>query len=197
MSTPPKVPTKMSSCKSTSRSNSPASPIFDDKAPIIMVAKTPKPETRKCTGFTHNPRLPLLAWLIISLPLIVWDTLYVFLRPYTMPGGKLHSPIWTPYALYGSVDYIYGWPAWNNHNGFTAAQSAMNIPESVFYCWYLYIVALQVVNRRYEGMSQLEVKGKGVNLAMLVCFSGAVMTVSKSLLYCESHFLGNYDDCIS
>ncbi|MCJ1254802.1 hypothetical protein MMC24_002618 [Lignoscripta atroalba] len=38
-----------------------------------------------------------------------------------MPGGWLHSPIWVPYALYGTVDYIYGFPAWEARNGFTAA----------------------------------------------------------------------------
>lgn len=145
---------------------------------------------RKSAGYTHEPPLILLVWLVVSLPLVAWDTLYVFLRPHTMPGGKLHSPLWTPYALYGSVDYIYGWPAWDNHNGFTAAQSAMNGPESAFYCWYLYVVALQIVDWSYEGISQLEVKGNGVSFAVLVCFSGAVMTLSKSLLYCEALLYG-------
>jgi hypothetical protein len=42
-----------------------------------------------------------------------------------MPGGKFHSPIWTPYALYGTVDYMYGWPAWNAGIGFTAAQGSL------------------------------------------------------------------------
>lgn len=53
------------------------------------------------------------------------------------------------------------------------------------YCWYLYVVGSQVVDWSYEGISQLEVRGKGVNLAVLIGFSGAVMTVSKTLLYCE------------
>lgn len=102
-----------------------------------------------------------------------------------MPGGKFHSPVWTPYALYGTVDYMYGWPAWNSHNGFTAAQGTLNLLESVMYCWYLYVVGTQVVDWSYEGIRTLEVKGRGVNLAVLVGFSGAVMTVSKTLLYCE------------
>ena len=102
-----------------------------------------------------------------------------------MPGGKFHSPFWTPYALYGTVDYMYGWPAWNNHNGFTAAQGTLNLLESIMYCWYLYVVGSQVVEWSYEGLRTLEVKGKGVNLAVLIGFSGAVMTVSKTLLYCK------------
>ena len=192
-STPTKA-TKRGS-KSSSRSaasSAPESPILDDEAPSTTVAKTPKPRGRRSTasaltlaGPAHNPPLPLLAWLVVSLPLVAWDTLYVLLRPHTMPGGKFHSPFWTPYALYGTVDYMYGWPAWNNHNGFTAAQGTLNLLESIMYCWYLYVVGSQVVDWSYEGIKTLEVKGKGVNLAVLVGFSGAVMTVSKTLLYCE------------
>lgn len=150
-----------------------------------MDTKTSSPTLQEPLDYTHKPPFALLAWLIVSIPLVVWDTLYVHLRPLTMPGGKFHSPVWQPYALYGEVDHIYGWPAWNSHNGFTAAQSAMNVPETAFYCWYLYIVGRQIVDWSYNGISQLEVKGAGVNKAVLLAFSGAVMTVSKSLLYCE------------
>lgn len=111
-----------------------------------------------------------------------------------MPGGKFHSPFWTPYALYGTVDYMYGWPAWNNHNGFTAAQGTLNVLESVMYCWYLYVVGSQVVDWSYEGISQLEVRGKGVNLAVLIGFSGAVMTVSKTLLYWFNEAFSGFDN---
>lgn len=192
MSTANKVSSTMSRCKSTDWSNArpaPASLTTGDQVPTKVATKTLKPLMRKSVGYTHKPRLPLLAWLIVSLPLIAWDTLYVFLRPCTMPSGKLHSPLWIPYALYGSVDYIYGWPAWNNHNGFTAAQSAMNVPESAMYCWYLYVVGLQVVDWTHKGIRHLKIEGDGVSLAVLFGFSGAVMTVSKSLLYCESSLL--------
>lgn len=131
-STPTKTSPTKSGSKSTSRSNAgsaPESPVLDNESPTTSVIKTPKPRARKSsssaltlTGHTHTPPLPLLAWLVLSLPLVAWDTLYVLLRPHTMPGGKFHSPFWTPYALYGTVDYMYGWPAWNNHNGFTAAK---------------------------------------------------------------------------
>ncbi|KEF60167.1 uncharacterized protein A1O9_05017 [Exophiala aquamarina CBS 119918] len=75
-----------------------------------------------------------------------------------MPGGKLHSPIWTPSAIYGSVDLIYGWPAWNSRTGFTAAQSAMNVLESAFYGWYLYVIGLQIGDWSYQHISRLEVR---------------------------------------
>ncbi|KAA6407917.1 MAG: Emopamil-binding [Lasallia pustulata] len=47
-----------------------------------------------------------------------------------MPGGALHSPVWAPYKLYGQVDYMYGWPAWEARNGFTAAQAWLNLAET-------------------------------------------------------------------
>ncbi|KAJ9602697.1 hypothetical protein H2200_012891 [Cladophialophora chaetospira] len=170
----------MSSRKSTVQADPSSS---SEKDSTTMGLKAVHPPTQQVADYTHRPRLLLLTWLVISVPLVAWDTLYVHLRPLTMPGGKLHSPIWTPYALYGSVDYIYGWPAWDAHNGFTAAQSAMNIPESAFYCWYLYIVARQVADWSSKGFSKLEVRGEGVSLAVLLALLGAVMTVSKTLLY--------------
>ena len=57
-----------------------------------------------------------------------------------MPGGKFSSPIFTPYVLYGSVDYMYGWPAYNENNGFTGAQASLNAIETVGYIVYLWIV---------------------------------------------------------
>jgi hypothetical protein len=136
--------------------------------------------------YVHRPTYGILIWIIISVPLVAWDTLFVQLRPYTMPGGRLHYPLWHPYKIYSRVDLVYGWPAIENHNGFTGSQSAMNIPESVFYLWYLYVVCQQVKDWSYKGVSETEVRGKGVNLAVLLCLSGAVMTLAKTVLYCKS-----------
>lgn len=137
-------------------------------------------------------------WLVVSVPLVIWDTGYVLLRPHSMPGGSLHSPIWIPYALYGSVDYIYGWPAWNERNGFTAAQSVMNVFETLGYLYYLWIVyhhGATVVNSRGDkklkkGMVWLltgdkVVAGRTGATALLVAFIASVMTLSKTALYCE------------
>jgi hypothetical protein len=128
---------------------------------------------------------------MVSLPLVFWDTLYVFGRPHTMPGGKFHSPIWTPYALYGTIDYVYGWPAWNAHVGFTAAQAGLNIVESLAYVWYLAAVWMMGgsgKNQFWKG--GFPVHGKGVGLAVLVCFAAAVSTLSKTVLYCKCSLHG-------
>ena len=57
-----------------------------------------------------------------------------------MPGGWAHAPIWKPYALYGEIDHVYGWKAYNAGSGWTAAQTWVNVQETVAYATYLYLV---------------------------------------------------------
>ena len=114
-----------------------------------------------------------------------------------MPGGKLHSPIWSPYALYGTIDYIYGFPAWNANNGFTAAQGTLNVVETVGYLIYLWIAYSAGKPEKvkgtgapspdiagYLGMGRV-IEGRVAGWAVLLGFSMSVMTVSKTVLYCE------------
>ena len=146
--------------------------------------------------WAHIPSNIILLWLFISIPLVAWDTGYVLLRPLSMPGGKLHWPLWVPYDLYGRVDHIYGWQAWNGRNGFTGAQSFMNVVESGIYIWYLSILYIsgRQINPSGRGAAkssagfltpQRYVDGQQGALAALVLYSGALMTLSKTLLYCK------------
>jgi hypothetical protein len=110
-----------------------------------------------------------------------------------MPGGWLNKPLWTPYDLYGTVDYIYGLPAWEEKNGFTAAQACLNILESVGYIVYLGVVFAMGVEGERRGVlgklfsgnvgHEMRVQGKEAGVAVLVGFAAAVMTLSKTLLY--------------
>lgn len=110
-----------------------------------------------------------------------------------MPGGKLHYPIWAPYAIYGSVDYFYGWPAIEANDGFTAAQGILNVAETVMYLVYLYIVyayGVQEADKSGRGapnriLGRRKVVGKEAGLAVLIGFSTCVMTISKTALYCQ------------
>lgn len=127
-----------------------------------------------------------------------------------MPGNKLHSPIWTPYALYGTIDYIYGWPAFNARNGFTAAQTIMNLVETVGYLYYLSIVYLYGASvapttgrpqqkKARKGLMWLlkddkVVPGRIGAVALLVAYTASVMTVSKTALYCV--LPGSCDICL-
>lgn len=152
------------------------------------------PKSRASQQWTHHTTPLTLAWLIISLPLVIWDMLYIFLRPHTMPGGNLHSPIWAPYKLYGQIDYVYGWPAWEAKDGFSAAQSVLNLVETLGYISYLVLVfgselkAERHVKGRLKSPGVLErrvEKEKGV-VAVMLGFALGIMTLSKTILYCKS-----------
>lgn len=150
----------------------------------------------------HAPSTAVTLWLVMSIPFVLWDAGYVLLRPHSMPGNKLHSPVWTPYALYGTIDYIYGWPAFNARNGFTAAQTIMNLVETVGYLYYLGIVfgygatvapttGRPQQRKTRKGLMWLlkddkVVPGRIGAVALLVAYSASVMTVSKTALYCVS-----------
>jgi hypothetical protein len=113
---------------------------------------------------------------------VAWDTGYVLLRPHSMLGGALHAPLWVPYALYGTVDYIYGFPALEARNCFTAAQASLNVVESVVYGWYLY--ALWAYGAREgAGLGQRRLRGRVAAWAVVVTFAAAVMTTGKTVLY--------------
>jgi hypothetical protein len=171
-----------------------------EKAAKELVKSSPAPTTNgTARKWVHTPSAALTIWLVVSVPLVIWDAGYVLLRPHSMPGGRLHSPIWTPYALYGTVDYIYGWPAYNARNGFTAAQTVMNVIETLGYLYYLWIVyrhGATVVSGR--GGKKLKkgfvwllagekvVAGRTGAIALLVAFTASEMTLSKTLLYCKS-----------
>ncbi len=78
---------------------------------------------------------------------------------------------------------MYGWKAYNEHNGFTAAQGALNVVETVGYLGYLWVVW------DYGEGEKRAVGGGWGGVACLVGFALCVMTVSKTALYCESHCL--------
>ena len=78
---------------------------------------------------------------------------------------------------------MYGWKAYNEHNGFTAAQGALNMVETVGYLGYLWVVW------DYGEGEKRAVGGGWGGVACLVGFALCVMTVSKTVLYCESHCL--------
>jgi hypothetical protein len=143
-----------------------------------------KKATPTTTGFTHTPTALTLLWLAVSVTLVAWDTGYVLLRPWSMKGGPLHWPLWVPYDLYGRIDSIYGWKAYNERDGFTAAQSWLNVVESAMYIFYglMYVgSAVPAAN----GSWTKTLHGRAAAITLLVGYTGAVATVSKTALYCE------------
>ncbi|KAK0711853.1 hypothetical protein B0H67DRAFT_493511 [Lasiosphaeris hirsuta] len=148
-------------------------------------------------GWSHTPSLLTLAWLAVSVPLVAWDTGYVLLRPLSMPGGSLHWPVWAPYALYGNVDHMYGFKQWNLNNGFTAAQSVLNVVESLAYVVYaaLWVAHVRKTTAAAGGSAKAGgLTGRTGALAVLVLFAGVVMTLSKTALYWLNESFSGFDN---
>lgn len=172
-------------------------------SPTSAANSTPKntsPNRDEAQRWIHTPSAVVVIWLLFSIPLVLWDAGYVLLRPHSMPGGKLHSPIWTPYALYGTIDYIYGFPALEAGNGFTAAQAFLNLVETSGNIFYLYTVYRYGVSIRDSGRGYSKPRSKSIlwllkspkavvgrrgAIALLIGFSASIMTTSKTVLYCK------------
>ena len=178
-------------------------------SPVPTKRRASSPSRSEAQKWGHTSSTVVMIWLFLSIPLVLWDAGYVLLRPYSMPGGKLHAPIWTPYALYGTIDYIYGWPAFNEGNGFTAAQVVLNLVETVGYMAYLYMVygyGVPIKGRGYtrnagnnESVSRLlkskcVVSGRPGAIALLVGYSASVMTVSKTILYWLNEYFAGFEN---
>lgn len=142
--------------------------------PPTASRRTNKP-TSGGDAWHYTPSRFTLLWLAISLPLVIWDTVYVLGRPHTMEGGWLHRPLFVPYQLYGEIDHVYGWKAFNAHSGFSAAQGFLNAVETVMYLAFL----------RAAYSQGWTMAGRGGAKALTIGFSAAVMTLSKTVLYCE------------
>ncbi|KAL6925227.1 hypothetical protein FSST1_002501 [Fusarium sambucinum] len=145
--------------------------------------------------WNHAPSSATVFWLALSLPLVAWDSGYVLGRPYTMPGGHLQWPLYMPYALYGQVDHVYGWKAFEAKNGFTGAQTAMNIVEMILYFMYLWMIwrrADKVTNKKEK--KKRTVSGRSGALAVLIGFSAAVMTLSKTVLYWAHEYFSEFSN---
>lgn len=117
----------------------------------------------------------------------------MLLRPHTMPGGALHRPLWQPYALYGTVDHVYGFPAWEAGDGFGGAQAALNGVETVLYGVYLWVVWAKGRRRSdsVEGGPRV-LSGRVAGRAVAVAFAASVMTLSKTVLYWAQEAFGGW-----
>lgn len=164
----------------------------------VKAVAPPSPSEVGERVWCHTTSNITILWLAISLPLVLWDTLYILLRPHTMAGGALQWPIWKPYEIYASIDYVYGWPGWDSNDGFGGAQGALNAVETVLYGLYVMVIYYHSVpaatgtglDVKSEGLGAWlsggrKVPGKNGNRALLIGFTAAVMTLSKTLLYCK------------
>ncbi|GAB7322721.1 hypothetical protein MBLNU13_g03613t1 [Cladosporium sp. NU13] len=147
---------------------------------------------RDAPRWSHTPPPIAFPWLALSLPLVVWDTIYIMGRPHTFAGGAIAWPLYVPYELYGRVDPVYSIEAYYSGLGWTGAQGLGNVFETLAYVAYAYIV---VAYGRDEGRAEgilgslgavgrrRRVDGFWGAVASLVGYTTFMVTVAKSVLY--------------
>ncbi|KAI5370333.1 hypothetical protein Slin15195_G012100 [Septoria linicola] len=201
----PTKPTTRSTTRATA-SPQPPTPTRTRANAESPAAPTTSKKARNA-AWAHTPSNLTLIWLAISLPLVLWDAGYVLLRPHSMPGGKWHSPIWKPYALYADIDYVYGFPALQDNNPWTATQTWFNVFETTGYLVYLYWVYTHGQQEAVQGrgapdksvMGQLRALSESRTLtgtvaahAVLLAFSIASLTFFKTVMYWLLEYLSGW-----
>jgi len=112
-------------------------------------------------------------WILLSTPVMLWDSGFVFMRPRSFEGGDLHW-LWKPYALQAKIELGFSEEAYANGDGFLGAAASLNVLETLFNLYYVYLQHVA-----------------GAPSAPLIGFTGALMTLSKSMLYLlQEYFCG-------
>ncbi|KJY02042.1 hypothetical protein TI39_contig263g00015 [Zymoseptoria brevis] len=192
---PTESPVKASPTKRTTQTSTASAAASPPPTPTRVGRST---ATKRSSEWSHTPSNLALIWLAVSLPLVIWDMGYVLLRPYSMPGGSLHKPLWTPYELYGRVDYVYGQLAWDQKSGWTAAQSYFNLIETLAYLGYLALVYKFGEQDSTQGRGAPDKESMGIFsklsesrtltgrvaiYAVLLGYSTTFLTFAKTILY--------------
>ena len=128
-----------------------------------------------------------LIWLFVSPLIVLWDIAYVILRPYSMPGGCLHRPIWIPYGLYGEVDHLYGLQSLENGDGLVIAFAMLNFVESCLYLWCAWKVVSESKSKKSSGrflrVQERHIEGCEGCRVLLLVFATSLMVCVKTILY--------------
>ncbi|GAA5887168.1 hypothetical protein JCM16303_002212 [Sporobolomyces ruberrimus] len=123
-----------------------------------------KPTPTAAKSAVYRPPTWVNAWFLISTVAVMWDIGFVLARPHSFAGGSMHH-FWKPYALYEKIDLVYSPSHYARKEGFTSAQTYMNIIESILNLMFLVL------------------SGQKSPVAILVGFSAVLMTASKTVLY--------------
>ncbi|KAF2994351.1 hypothetical protein E8E13_000694 [Curvularia kusanoi] len=203
--TSPTSPTRATASNVTPAAKAVARRVISKSSEAVEEIKPPAPSEVGESRWCHTASNLTILWLAVSLPLVLWDTLYILLRPHTMEGGALQWPIWKPYEIYASIDYVYGKPGWESNDGFGGAQGALNAVETILYGLYVMIIYNHSVaaptgtglDVKGEGWTAWlsggrKVRGKQGNRALLIGFTAAVMTLSKTVLYYFNEYFSNF-----
>ena len=91
-------------------------------------------------SWTHHSSPLITIWLLLLIPFTIWDSAYIFLRPFSLPGGLWHEPFFTPYTDYADIDLMYSRAGWESGDGFVAAHCVLHLIECMLTAIYLWFV---------------------------------------------------------
>ncbi|KAJ4295093.1 hypothetical protein N0V90_007102 [Kalmusia sp. IMI 367209] len=129
--------------------------------------------------WAHTPRSSILIWCLWAFPLTIWDTIYLALRPHSLPGRKWHAPYFAgTFNKWAGVDHSYGKDGWLDQDGFVMAQSVINMLEVT-----LYMIYVTLVWRGSGGFFGKKVGGRSGALAVIVGMNAGCVTATKTALY--------------
>ncbi|KAF2824709.1 hypothetical protein CC86DRAFT_296392 [Ophiobolus disseminans] len=201
---PTSLPDLSSSPTAKSFARRAANSALDVASDSIAVVSPPNPAEIGESNWCHTASNLTVLWLAVSIPLVMWDSLYILLRPHTFAGGALQWPIWKPYEIYAAIDKVYSRSAYDAREGFGGAQGMLNAVELVLYGLY----AMTIYNHGVpttsgtgvqvgEGVSAwfaggVKVRGKVGNRALLLGFAASVMTLSKTVLYYFNEYFSDF-----
>lgn len=107
----------------------------------------------------------ILVWFLVTIPIMLWDGLFILCRPASLPGGALDW-IWGAYRPYLAVDLRYA----NPQNTLVVAFAWANLLEMLLSI----VVCIRHVQHRSD--------------AWLWAFTVALITLTKTFLYFGSEW---------
>ncbi|KAF7513951.1 hypothetical protein GJ744_006565 [Endocarpon pusillum] len=133
--------------------------------------------------WTHTTPLAIAVWLQILIPFTVWDSAYVFLRPYSLPGGLWHWPLFAPYAHYATIDRMYSRAGWESGDAFVAAHCVLNLAECALATGYLFMAKRYGARRESGGgWGRTVLSGRPARWAVVLGLVQGAMTAAKTVL---------------
>ncbi|TFK35585.1 hypothetical protein BDQ12DRAFT_688007 [Crucibulum laeve] len=112
-------------------------------------------------------------WFVVAGTIVLWDSTYALMRPRSLAGGDLRW-MWKFYDIYEKIDKVYDPALFSAGDGFLPSIAVLNITEVLLS--FLYIYGVYVASW---------------DVAPLIGFTSATITLSKTALYClQEYFCG-------
>lgn len=134
---------------------------------------------------THRSSPIIVIWLTLLVPLTIWDSAYIFLRPHSLPGGKWHEPYFHLHKDYAGIDLMYSRQGWESGDGFVAAHCVLHLTECALGACYLCLLFKRGQSLGWFGLHRA-LNGDAAGLSVVIGIVEAAMTLEMTVLCCTS-----------